>query len=105
MYLSTPSSSDQPRTEAQDGASGGDLYQGFCPVFRDLLNGETHFSLNQDGSLAEQHLFDNLPLEWVEEWDEDGLPRSLKPTIIAGFWRYGQFYTFAELAHLQGRDA
>lgn len=105
MLYSTPADTSALRSPDNDPELTNRLYQGFFPVFRDVLSNETHLSLLEDGSIADQHLFDNLPIEWVEEWDADGLPLSLKPTIIAGYWRYGQFFTLADLVQLQGRDA
>lgn len=105
MLYSTPAESCDLRTPDNHLNETARLYEGFYPVFRDVLNNETHLSLLDDGSIAAQHVFDNLPIDWVDEWDVDGLPLSLKPTIIAGYWRFGQFYTLADLRQLHGRDA
>ncbi|MCB1754154.1 MAG: hypothetical protein KDJ38_01445 [Gammaproteobacteria bacterium] len=78
--------------------------QGFIPAFRDLENDETHMSVSADGSITTEHQFDNLPIEWVEEWDERGYAISLKPTIIAGYLRDGRFFTLFDLVHMR-KDA
>ncbi len=70
---------------------------GFIPAFRDLDNDETHISVNGAGLICHYHSMDNLPIEWVEKWDEDGYPLCLKPSVIAGYMRDGRFYTLFDL--------
>ncbi len=75
--------------------------QGFIPVFRDLSTDETHISTFCNGQFSDVHILDNLPIEWVEEWDENGYAVSLLPSIIAGYMRAGQFYTLFDLVQMR----
>ncbi len=77
------------------------LSRGFIPAFRDLSNDETHLSTTEDGEIAEQHLLLNLPLEWVEEWNNEGYAVSLKQTVILGYLRAGSFYTLFDLLNIK----
>jgi hypothetical protein len=43
---------------------------------------------------------DGLPEEWVADRDAGGCPRALKPSIVAGFVRDGEFYTREQAACL-----
>ena len=74
-----------------------ELYQGFQPAFRDLSTDETHLSIDDNGEPASMHLLDNVPIEWVIEWDERGYPLALKEGVIAGFIRAGEFLSVAQL--------
>jgi hypothetical protein len=76
-----------------------ELCKGFTPAFRDLANNETHLSTHADGEYCTYHSFDNLPIDWVEEWDKSGYAVSLKPSVIAGFMRGNQFYTLFDLVN------
>lgn len=81
-----------------------DFCQGFIPVFRDLANDETHISTFSDGQFADMHILDNLPIDWVEDWDENGYALSLRPSVIAGYMRAGQFYTLFDIVQMK-RDS
>jgi hypothetical protein len=75
------------------------LAQGFVPAFRDLSNGETHISTLSNGEYLDYHTMDNLPIEWVESWDDEGYAVALKPTIVAGYIRYSEFYSLLDIAN------
>lgn len=78
---------------------------GFLPAFRDVHTGETHLSINQDGSVSPIHLIDGVPSHWICECDELGRTISLKEGIVPGFVRYGRFYGHAELLEYPPLDA
>ncbi len=71
------------------------------PAFRDLMDDETHISMTEDGNYAATHDLTCLPFDWVDDWDENGYPLSLKPTIVAGYLRGGDFYTLLDLATIK----
>jgi hypothetical protein len=78
---------------------------GFLPAFRDIKTGETHLSINDDGSIAPIHLIDRLPVHWVAACDEQGRATELKDDIMPGFVRGGRFFAHAELLHFPPLDA
>ena len=101
----------QARVAEQQGAFsqlGGAVFRdasfGFMPAFKDSHTNETHLSVYRTGELAVIHILDGLPNYWVAEWGEDGRPTSLKAGIIAGFVRYGEFFTLSEISN-ELRDA
>ncbi len=79
------------------GVGFGHLCAGFVPAFRDEDTGEVHLSVNPDGQVAIVHVIDQLPLEWINEWDGQGRAISLRGTVTPGFLRGESFYTLAEL--------
>ncbi|MGV6816641.1 MAG: hypothetical protein ACWA44_05140 [Thiotrichales bacterium] len=86
------------------GVSFGNLCFGFMPAFKDFDTGETHLSINSDGSIALIHSLDNLPLDWVTGWDDKGRATELKETVGAGFVRGIEFYTLADLEEFDCDD-
>lgn len=70
----------------------------FEPAFRDDATGRVELSRYADGAVAPMHLMDGLPEEWVADRDAGGCPRALKPSIVAGFVRDGEFYTREQAA-------
>lgn len=79
------------------GVNFASLCYGYTPAFRDEETGETHLSLNDDGSVAVIHVIDNLPFEWIEEWDPQGHAVALKGSVTPGFLRGESFYTLTQL--------
>lgn len=79
------------------GVGFASLCYGYTPAFRDEETGETHLSLNDDRSVAVIHVIDNLPLEWIDEWDAHGRAVALKSTVTPGFLRGESFYTLTQL--------
>lgn len=75
--------------------------EGMIPAFRDLLDDETHISTTETGEFAKYHDLSNLPLHWIDQWDEDGYAISLKPTVVAGYMRGSEFYTVLSLTHIK----
>jgi len=80
------------------GVSTNNAARNFLPAFQDAVTGETHLSMNVDGSPAMIHLLDGLPSEWILARDRAGRVVAVKDSVVAGFVRSGQFYTRAELA-------
>jgi hypothetical protein len=74
-----------------------DLAFGFLPAFRDMLTGRTHLATNPDGSIANMHILDHLPMEWADEVDSSGQIISLRDGIMAGFVRGSSFFTLDDL--------
>ncbi len=72
----------------------------FEAAFRDEATGRVELSRYANGNIAPMHLMDGLPAEWVIDRDERGCIRALKPTVIAGFVRDGEFYTREQAAAL-----
>ena len=68
-------------------------FYGLLPAFQDLETGETHLSLDADGSLATTHLPHGLPASWVTQRDEQGQVVAVKASIIAGYLRGGRFFS------------
>ena len=79
------------------GVSTSNASNSFLPAFQDAFTGETHLSMNSDGTLAMVHLLDGLPPEWIVARDMDGRVQAVRDTVVAGFVRDGRFYTRAEL--------
>lgn len=74
------------------------------PAFRDIETGETHLSINADGTLAPVHVLEGLPEHWVLSRGARGEVRAIKDSVIAGFLRGGRFYSHEEMA-AKGYDA
>ena len=74
-----------------------DLAFGFLPAFRDVATGRTHLATNPDGSIANMHILDHLPMEWADEVDDSGQIVSLRDGIMAGFIRGSTFFTLDDL--------
>ncbi|MCC5809463.1 MAG: hypothetical protein JJU06_03735 [Ectothiorhodospiraceae bacterium] len=75
------------------GVSQENRCSGFVPAFRDAETGTVYRSLCSRGNPAPFHCLDGLPDTVVIERDEGGLPKTLKPSLEAGFVRDGEFYT------------
>lgn len=72
----------------------------FEPAFRDEETGRVELSRYANGTVAPMHLMDGLPDDWVTDRDARGCACALKPTIVAGFVRDGDFYTREQAASL-----
>ncbi len=98
MLIGTPEVLEQRKLfDKMPGVSFGNLCFGFLPAFRNGATGETHIAVNDDGSIALAHNLDNLPLEWVKSWDEEGRACELLDTIYAGFMRGSEFFSLDEI--------
>ena len=80
------------------GVSTNNSARNFLPAFQDAVTGETHLSMNVDGSPAMIHLLDGLPSDWILARDRSGHVVAVRDSVVAGFVRNGHFYTRAELA-------
>lgn len=76
------------------------IMKGLYPAFRDSETGEVHLSLDQDGTLALDHSFFNLPQHWIGERNSTGDVMTLIPTVEAGYWRPCGFIAIAKQIHL-----
>lgn len=72
----------------------------FAPAFRDEDTGHVELSRYANGALAPMHLIDGLPGEWICARDAKGHPCALKPTVVAGFVRDGEFFTREQAANV-----
>ena len=88
------------RFRATGGVSQGNRHLGFMPAFQDTLSGCVYPSRCADGRPAPIHTLDGLPNDVVLERDLNGRTLRVKPSVIAGFVREGQFYTREQVAHM-----
>lgn len=75
------------------------LILGFMPAFRHRDRGEVRLCRDTDGRLANQHLFDALPADWIAERDRDGRSTALVAAVEAGYWRGDAFWGLRDLIH------
>ncbi|MCC5813097.1 MAG: hypothetical protein JJU06_22245 [Ectothiorhodospiraceae bacterium] len=80
------------------GVSQNNHDQGFRAAFRDDATGTVVLARFQDGTPAPMHLLDGLPDDWVVERSDTGRAVTAKPSVVAGFVRWGRFYTRKEAA-------
>ena len=80
------------------GISAGNRSQGFAPAFLDTETGMIYLARYADGRPAPLHLLEGLPQEVAVSRDAAGSCTGVKPSLIAGFVRAGQFYTREQLA-------
>ena len=100
MYVSQNHAPQRSHVEhLPGGAVFEDLSFGFMPAFKNVNNQEVHLCTYEDGALSVVHVLDGLPWHWVQEWGDDRRPVSLIPGIIAGFMRFGRFYTLHEISN------
>jgi len=98
MLISSTALEKQESTYRKiSGMNMSDLCVGFIPAFRDIETQETHLSMTQEGCISPIHLIEGLPLDWVTEWDVAGHAKTLKRSVIAGFFRGDEFYTLEQL--------
>ena len=76
-----------------NGVSANNHDKGFIPAFKDPATGRIEPARSRQGDVATMHLICGLPREWAAETDENGSVTCLKPGIIAGFIKDGQFFT------------
>lgn len=77
--------------------------KGFQPAFRDA-HGRVELSRQRNGEPATIHLISWLPQEWAASISVSGAIVTLKPGIVSGFVRGGNFFTREEAAS-QGDNA
>ncbi len=71
---------------------------GFCPGFRDEETGAVYISRWSDGTPAPFHALDGLPDHLVLARGPSGRVVAVKASVIAGFIRWGFFYTREQAA-------
>ena len=76
-----------------NGISPNNVDQGFKPAFCEGATGRIELARYPDGRSAPMHLISGLPREWASEFDNEGGVLSLKPGIVAGFCKNGEFFT------------
>lgn len=80
------------------GVSENNRDQGFRAAFRDDASGTVVLARFRNGAPAPMHLLDGLPEDWILERDDTGRVTAVKPTVVAGFVRWGRFFTRDEAA-------
>lgn len=80
------------------GVSEENAHAGFLPAFKDSESGQIAVSRFKDGRIAPCHLMDGLPENWILSRDPHGRVEEIKPSVISGFVRLGQFFTRQEAA-------
>ncbi|MBY4675333.1 sigma-54-dependent Fis family transcriptional regulator [Marinobacterium arenosum] len=85
------------------GASEGNRSLGFLPAFYDMDTGGVYPSRFANGLQAPMHLLDGLPEDLVVARQEDGRVTAVKPGVVAGFLRHGQFFTRQQAAQATER--
>ncbi|UYG06965.1 sigma-54-dependent Fis family transcriptional regulator [Halomonas sp. M4R1S46] len=80
------------------GVSVGNRSQGFRPAFYDMDTGIVYPSRFASGLEAPMHLLDGLPDDLVVSRLANGRVEAVKPGIVAGFVRHGQFFTRQQAA-------
>lgn len=72
---------------------------GFTPGFRDEETGAVYTSRWSDGTPAPFHALDGLPDHLILARGPTGRVVAVKASIVAGFIRWGLFYTREQAAH------
>ena len=80
------------------GVSAGNRIHGFRPAFLDQVTGTAYLSCFANGCAAPMHILDGLPDELVTQRNARGSVTAVRTGIIAGFLRYGVFYTREQAA-------
>lgn len=75
---------------------------GFTPAFCDTETGLSFPSCHKDGTPAAIHMLDGLPADLVIARDLQGQVVAVKPSVIPGFLKDGQFYTREQAANFSG---
>lgn len=75
-----------------------DILAGMQPAFRNRRTGESHLAQIDAGIPAPVYGFAGLPDEWVVERDIVGNAIALHPDVIAGYWRYAEFFSLEQLS-------
>lgn len=82
------------------GVSANNRKAGFVPGFLDTRSGVAMASRFANGLPAPVHVLEGLPEEWIAERDTKGLAIKACQGVIAGFIRFGRFYSRDEAARL-----
>lgn len=80
------------------GVSANNRSAGFIPGFLDTRSGVAVPSRFANGLPAPMHVLEGLPDEWIAERNTEGLATRACQGIVAGFLRFGRFYSRDEAA-------
>lgn len=80
------------------GISANSRTSGFHPAFLDTYTDAVYLSRFLNGQPAPFHLLDGLPEDVVVTRGASGRVEAVKPSIVSGFIRNGEFYTRDEAA-------
>lgn len=80
------------------GTSTGNRQLGFHPAFLDGATGRVYLARHLDGQPAPFHNLDGLPEPLVVRRLPTGRVVEAQPTVIAGFFKDGRFWTREEAA-------
>lgn len=80
------------------GVSSNSRSSGFHPAFMDTYTQAVYLSRFLNGQPAPFHLLDGLPDDVVVTRGASGRVNTVKPTVVSGFVRDGEFYTRDEAA-------
>jgi hypothetical protein len=80
------------------GVSANSRGSGFHPAFLDTCTQAVYLSRFRDGRPAPFHLLDGLPDDVVVTRTASGKVTTVKPGVVSGFIRDGEFYTRDEAA-------
>lgn len=84
--------------QGSGGVSEENHSYGFAPAFLDSETGHVYLARFADGRPAPMHLLDGLPDEVVTSRQASGAVIAVKETVIAGFLRWGRFFTREQAA-------
>lgn len=84
------------------GVSANSRSSGFHPAFLDTYTHAVYLSRFLDGQPAPFHLLDGLPDDVVVTRNASGRVEAVKPGVVSGFVRDGEFYTRDEAAQRVG---
>ena len=80
------------------GISSANQHYGFIPGFLDQETGAVYCSCRANGAPAPFHALDGLPDHLVMARNPRGHIIAIKPSVVAGFIRFGHFYTREQAA-------
>jgi hypothetical protein len=80
------------------GVSANNCKEGFVPGFLDTRSGVAVPSRFANGLPAPVHVLEGLPEGWIAERNTEGLATKACQGVIAGFLRFGRFYSRDEAA-------
>jgi hypothetical protein len=86
------------RFKGTGGVSQENRSQRFSPAFLDARTGTIFLSRFADGRVAPVHVLDGLPQELVVERAASGRVTAIRESVVAGFIRFGRFYTREQAA-------
>lgn len=82
------------------GVSANNCGAGFVPGFLDTRSGVAVRSRFANGLPAPFHALEGLPEEWIAERNTEGLATRACQGVVAGFIRFGRFYSRDEAARV-----